>query len=315
MAQTKMAATRDEDVLVENRKLSKAELEEYSNVYLTTRYMDMRCDWAFKHIMRDLNNLKMLISDVLEEEVCEISHLPNEIDRFLGMEKDVTTDVLCKDQQGREFIVEVQKRKTMSFRDRIFYYGASMVHAQVARGGDYQQMRPVYVICFVDYEYCHTEDRLVYRYALKEETTNERYGNQLTICVCELPRMKDKEFSEMKHIEVWLHLFNKMYTFADEPEGLPERFATVLKAAQIKGLRTGERNQYLQAMISQREREDIGGAYYLDGHKDGFKEGKAEGMAEGKAEGRQDALMETALKMQAAGMDAQLIKQMTGVEL
>ncbi len=60
---------------------------------------------------------------------------------------------------------------------------------------------------------------------------------------------------------------------------------------------------------------------------EGFAEGKAEGLAQGEAkgrkvgraeglaEGRNNALLETARKMQAADMDAAVIKQMTGVTL
>ena len=76
-----------------------------------------------------------------------------------------------------------------------------------------------------------------------------------------------------------------------------------------------EQTQYLQAMISQREKEDIGGAYYLDGHKAGLAEGKAEGLAEGRAEGKAEALLETARNLQAMGLSPEQIKQATGVTL
>lgn len=294
-----------------NRRLTEAEVEQYRRKYLSSRYMDLRCDWAFKHVMRDLNILKMLIGDVLGEDISDISHLPNEVDRFLGKEKDVTMDVLCRDTRGREFIVEVQQRKTLSFRDRILYYGAAMIHAQIARGADYNDLRPVYVICFVDYEYEHTDDKVLYRYSIREDKTGEPYNNLLNICVCELPRLKKHALEKMDNLEVWLLLFNKIFTFAGEPSGLPERFAPVFQAAQMPGMPDDEQTQYLQAMISQREKEDIGGAYYLDGHKAGLAEGKAEGLAEGKAE----ALMETARRMKAAGADAAYIKAMTGVEV
>ena len=266
-----MTSAASGEVYADNRKLSDEEKERYRKLYLSTCY--------------------------------EISHLPNEIDRFLGHEKDVTMDVLCKAASGREFIVEIQRRKRLSFNNRIVYYGASMIHAQLSRGKDYAQMCPVYVICFLDYITEHTEDRLLYRYSLLEESTGERYGDQLTLCVCELPRLKKQTMEGMDNLEVWLHLFNKMFTFAKEPESLPERFAPVLDAAKMLGLRKPEQNQYLQAMISQREREDIGGAYYLDGHKDGYNEGRSE------------ALLETARKMKAAGSNPAFIQEVTGIEI
>ncbi len=49
--------------------------------------------------------------------------------------------------------------------------------------------------------------------------------------------------------------------------------------------------------------------------EEAFKEGLAEGEAKGKVEGSNARSEEIARKMQAAGMDSDLIKQMTGVEL
>ena len=283
------------------RTLTAAEMERYREKFLSSKYIDARSDWGFKHLMRVKKILKMLVSDVLNEKIVSVEHLPNEVDRFLGHEKDVTMDVLCKDSQGREMIVEMQRKEEDYFCNRMLYYGASMIHAQLASGVDYDKMRPVIVICIMDYKEDRPSDtgRDVFCYSLMERTTHELFGNQLTIYLCELPRKQSKSMSEMNSLEIWLYLLKNMHTFAGVPEDLPSRFLPVLDAAETKGLDPQEMNEYITSMLSQSRIEAIKRAAFNNGEKKGMAE-----MSE-----------EIARKMQAAGMAPELIKELTGVEL
>ena len=98
-------------------------------------------------------------------------------------------DVLCRTVDGREFICEMQQKKKQSFRKRMFYYGASMAHSQLKPKQAYALLKPVYVICFMDFILEHETDQLVYRYAIREQTSGEPYENLLSIIFCELPRL------------------------------------------------------------------------------------------------------------------------------
>ena len=291
------------------RTLTAKEMERYRQKYLSSKYIDARSDWGFKHLMRIKDILKMLVGDVLNEQIVSVEHLPNEVDRFLGHEKDVTMDVLCKDSQGREMIVEMQRKEEDYFRNRMFYYGASMIHAQLASGVDYDTMRPVIVICIMDYKEEHQPegDQDVFCYSLMERTTHELFGNQLTIYLCELPRKKNKSMSEMNSLEIWLYLLKNMHTFAGVPEDLPPRFRPVLDAAETKGLDPQQMNEYITSMLSQsRINASLRAA---------FNHGEKQGMAQGMAQGRNDRSEEIARKMQEMGLSPEQIKQATGVDL
>ena len=283
------------------RTLTAAEMERYREKYLSSKYIDVRSDWGFKHLMRVKKILKMLVSDVLNEKIVSVEHLPNEVDRFLGHEKDVTMDVLCKDSQGREMIVEMQRKEEDYFRNRMLYYGASMIHAQLASGVEYDKMRPVIVICIMDYKDNHVPEgsQDVFCYSLMERTTHELFGNQLTIYLCELPRKQSKSMSEMNSLEIWLYLLKNMHTFAGVPEDLPSRFRPVLDAAETKGLDPQQMNEYITSMLSQ--------SRINASHRAAFNNGEKKGMAE--------MSEEIARKLQEMGLSPEQIKQATGVEL
>ena len=65
-------------------------------------YMDLRSDWAFKHLLQNKAILKMLIEDILDMKLSAVEHLPNEIDKTRKNDKNIIMDVLCKSADGRE---------------------------------------------------------------------------------------------------------------------------------------------------------------------------------------------------------------------
>lgn len=82
---------------------------------------------------------------------------------------------------------------------------------------DYNILMPVYVICFMDFRLKHDTDQLVYRYMMKERDSGEVYNNLLTICLCELPRLKAKKIDGMNDIESWFYILENIHNFAGDP--------------------------------------------------------------------------------------------------
>ena len=251
-------------------------LSEQEKINIVTRilekpYMDLLSDWAFKHILQNKEILLMLLNDFIPEEIDSVELLPNEVDRFRPDDKNIIMDVLCRTVDGREFICEMQQKKKQSFRKRMFYYGASMAHSQLKPKQAYALLKPVYVICFMDFILEHETDQLVYRYAIREQTSGEPYENLLSIIFCELPRLNKTSLDGLGPVESWFYILKNMRTFAGKPEDMGARYAAIAKAAQMNDLPEAERIQYIRNMITEEEKLDIGGAYYEDGLKDGAK--------------------------------------------
>jgi len=300
--------------------LSEEEKEEKVIRLLTPQYMDLRCDWAFKHVFRNLDLLKLLLEDLLpEENILKVEHLPNEMDRVRPDDKNIIMDVLCKTRDGREFIVEMQQKKKQTFKNRMFYYGSSMVYSQLRNNGqsnDYGRLMPVFVICFMAHTLRHETEQLAYRYVMREETSGEKYGKQLTIILCELPRLKKKTTEDLTPMEHWFYILANLINFAGNPEDLGDRYAAVLEAARIIHLPEHELLNYMNAMVSEEEKQDIGAAYYEDGHEDGLKEGLRIGEERGLKKGleqKAEAIKEIARNLVSKGMSLKVITEVTGL--
>ena len=115
----KCAAVLDE--MEKYRTLSTEEKEMIVKSILSSEYLDLRCDWAFKYVMQNLDILKMLLNDFLPEKIKTVEILPNEIGRMSGEDKNIIMDVVCKTDDGRRFIVEMQRKKKESFLNRMLY--------------------------------------------------------------------------------------------------------------------------------------------------------------------------------------------------
>ena len=261
------------------RNLTDKEKEHLVRSVIEKPYMDLRCDWAFKHVFNDLNSVKMLLEDILPEDIQSVEkleHLPNEIDKMRPDDKNIIMDVLIKTQDGREIIVEMQRKKKVSFKNRMLYYGASMLHGQLKQKESYSKLRPVYVICFMDYTLPHDTDQLIYRFVLRETTSGEWYGPQLSLFFCELPRLKKASMNGLDPVESWFFILKNMSTFAGRPEDMGERYSVVAKASRMTDLLDEEKLKYFRGMVTEEERLDIGQAYYEDGVVDGMSKAKSD---------------------------------------
>lgn len=279
------------------RDLTDDEKQQVIRAVMSGTFMDLRSDFAFKHIMQDTEILKMLLNDILPEPVDKITPQPNEIDRLFAGDKDATMDVVCE-SGDRKFIVEIQQKRKSDFKNRMYYYGAAMSQSQIKSGSpNYSILLPVYVICFMDFRFQHQADRLIYRYALRDEDSGELYGNQLNIYFCELPRLRKRSMGGMNPLEGWLYLFRNLHKFAEAPEGMDKRFVPVLASARMNSLPTKEQIQYFRSMISEDEKKILIESGYEYGLEDG---------AEKKA-------IEIARQMLAEGLSVELIARVTGL--
>jgi predicted transposase/invertase (TIGR01784 family) len=281
------------------RDLSEEEKENLIIGIIDRPYMDLRSDWAFKHILQNADILKMLLNDFLPEDIESVEQLPNEIDRLQPDEKNVIMDVLCRTTDGRRFIVEMQRKKKKSFKNRMLYYGASMLHSQLKPRQSYSELQPVYVICFMDYRMKHETDQLVYRYSMREQESGELYNSLLSIYLCELTRLKETSIEGLDPIRSWFFILKNMRTFAGKPEDMGERYAAIAKAALMYGLPDEDKIKYFRNMITEEEKMEL--------YETGFEDGMEKGMEKG--------VRETARRLKNLGVPAETIVRATGLSL
>lgn len=181
-----------------------------------------------------------------------------------------------------KMVVEMQRAKKSGFKNRMVYYGASMIHNQLKKKARYTALMPVYVICFMDYGFKDSR-QIISRYALTEQETKELYGDQLWIYLCNLKAFNKKSLKGLCPQEAWLFILKNMINFAGTPEEMGERYSKVADAARMDPMPMDKQLDYVFAMLSEQDKLEIREAYYADGFEEGEVKGKVEGLEKAKA--------------------------------
>ena len=281
-------------------------MSDYENLPQMGAFMDIRVDWAFHYVMSDKAVLEKFLRDILQMPVEMLELLPNAIPVRSEKDKRATFDVICRNTDtGEQFIVEMQRRGESDMDDRLFFYGASLVHGQVAAGDPVYWLNPVYVICVADYVVHHeavAPDQFLFHYRFSEVETGEMYGSQLQLYRLELRRaLVDCPWEELENdLDRWCYIFRKMSKFAGRP---PQEsgFGAVFERAQTDLLSESQRTDYRKAMLTEYDKYTIG------------EYARAEGRAEGLKAGRADEKRDIADKMLAMGLPVETVAKATGL--
>ncbi len=284
------------------RSLSPEEKEALILDIVSRPFIDLLCDWAFKHVFGHHPELLiMLLDDILPENITGLTYLPNESDRWKGDDKNVIMDVLCETSEGKKIIVEMQQQDRCWLKNRMLFYGASMLAGQLSVSDSYGQLKAVYVVCLMDFKLKHDDDRLIYAYQMRERESHELYGELLSIYLCELPRLTEKALSQMNPVEAWFHILKNSATFTTVPEGLDPRLSPVMEAARSMKLSNEDKLQYFRAMVSEEDRKEIAQAYLERGFEQGMEQGLKQGLEQGLEQGSSEERIATARRMLANG--------------
>jgi predicted transposase/invertase (TIGR01784 family) len=275
-----------------------------------SRYLDPKNDIAFKCVFGDPDNKGRCISLLnamlpLEpgREVVDIQYLSNEILPLTAVMKPSIADVRCRDNQGRQFVVEMQMEWTSDFTTRILFNASKAFVWQLDVGKDYENAKPVYSLNFINEIFDRapaTAQTYYHHYAIYERERPENKIEGLEFVLVELPKFKPGMDSGHPKRDLWLRFLTEIEEETEiVPPGLSEDRA-VRDAVECL-----ERSAF--------NREQL---YWFDKNWDMIRtvrtlsKGK---FKDGKAEGRAEEKLETARKMMALGMPLETISTVTGL--
>lgn len=262
-----------------------------------TRYIDVTSDFGFKWMFRRHDKfLIMLLRDVLGADIVSLEYADTEPPSAFAEAKRVEFDVRCTLADGTEIDVEMQKEDRRGAKSRFVYYGSRLIDGQLRRGDGYHSLKPVKVVCVLNYEYDHPgapEDKMVFEYVLSEVHTHERYGEELAVYLIELPRFRRTGAEIRSPVEEWLYVMRNLSKFAERPQGVGPRFDEFLATARTDSLSDKLMDEYIKYMLTDEERDDIAAAYLDRGVRQG--------------------IMRTARAMVGLGLSADVIGKATGL--
>lgn len=88
------------------------------------KFINPLTDVGFKRIFGDKQIMLSFLNSLFEGEfvIRDLEYLDKEQEALPGDERNIIYDLFCKTDTGHEFIVEMQCRSQLYFRDRILYY-------------------------------------------------------------------------------------------------------------------------------------------------------------------------------------------------
>ena len=231
------------------RKISQEEKEDLIIRIASSTYIDLLSDWAFKHVFGyNEKNLMLLLNDILPEEIVHIEYESNEVDLWKGDDKKVIMDVLCHTKDGRKIIVEMQRGDKEFIKNRLLFYCSAMIYTQIQKGDSYGELKPVYVICFMNFRTQHHDNDLIYRYDCRNQI-GELYNNIQNIYMCELPRFAGEPGEAATPIEVWFDILQNMRIFASKPERYGKKYDSIFESSLQSPIPDKDKLQYFRSMF------------------------------------------------------------------
>ena len=255
------------------------------------RYVDLTLDAGFKAVFADRSNKALLIGllNVLLPPEARVKDIVEYLDRETGPDfldgKTTRMDLVCRGEDRRTFIVEMQREPENAFFERCVYYGAGVYHTGLVRGKTYKDdLKPVYIVGILNYSLPHEDeslwdsDNIVSCYRFIESRTGEVAPDTILCIFAELERFTKSAAECVNDRDALFWLFRHSGVMEELPEELSHSSLAegVTDACEIAGFSADKRILYENDMITELDlalRYD----YALD-------KGRAEGEAKGKAE-------------------------------
>ncbi len=186
------------------------------------KYLDPRADLTFKKVFGEHKHLVISLLNALlpladGEQVESIEYWPAEkVPSRPLKEKDSIVDVCCRDNNNREFIVEMQMTWTESFKNRVLLNASKAYVAQSEIGEDYEFLQPVYALNFVNSPMNVDSDGYYHHYQLVHHANSKEVIPGLQLVFVELPKFKAQTFAAKKMQVLWLRFLTEINSKTQE---------------------------------------------------------------------------------------------------
>ncbi|MCI7287592.1 MAG: Rpn family recombination-promoting nuclease/putative transposase [Parabacteroides sp.] len=264
-----------------------------------------------------------LINDLLEGEhhVEDLSYMDKEDQSEAIDGRGVIFDLLCKDQDGTIFIVELQNAQQDYFYERGLYYLCRIVAGQGRRGAQWEyRLYPVYGIFILNFRSGRT-DKVRTDVVWADRETGKPVTTSFRGIYIEMPLFNKKESECETPLDYWLYNLKHMEQLEHLSfKGQKALFARLEELARIANMNKKERDEYEACLKVYRDNYSIAlyrkrqeEAKFQEGLQIGKEEGREEGRQEGIEIGEERGILKTARQMKQNGISFEQIKLCTGL--
>jgi len=254
-----------------------------------------KLDFIFKKLLAgDTRVLKDLLNSVLglpkgrrirSVRVKNPIVLPEEI-----TQKYIVPDIPAVDESGQSYEIEMQVRRTESYPKRALYYLSRIYAGQLDSGEDYEKLKPVIGIHFLDYEMFPGNEDFRFRFEMRDvRHPGLSLTDDMSLHIFELPKFERiMKTGQMKDVlGEWLHFFNHAHE-EDKTMRTAYKNPAIHKAFGIlETLSADEKVRHLARVREDALRNERSELFYAE--KRGLeKDWKKDWKKDGRKDGRKD---------------------------
>ncbi len=263
------------------------------------QYLDPKNDLTFKKVFgKHPHLLKSFLNALLplpENSYIEsLEYLPAEMVPENPLMKYSIVDVRCRDNRGRQFIVEMQMHWTTAFMQRVLFNASKAYVRQLDKSYKYDKLQPVYSLSLVNEIFQPKKEEYYHHYQIVNIADTEQQIEGLEFVFIELPKFKAKNLTEKKLQVLWLRFMTEI---DEETTVTPkELLGNVEITEALENLKTSafsksELEAYDKYWDSIRTEKTIQSGYYdrglSEGEQIGFQKGEQIGIQKGEKIGIQ----------------------------
>ena len=294
---------------------------------MAKRYLDPKADLTFKKVFGEHPDLVTSLLNALlpfkkGEEIDSVEYLTPELVPENPLRKFSIVDVRCKDNRGRQFIVEMQMVWSPEFMQRVMFNSAKAYVRQLDKKEDYSLLEPVYSLNLVNDVFLKDVPEYYHYYRMVHEKHTEKVIDGLHLVFVELPKFTPHTMGEKKMQVLWLRYLTEidgyMETVPQELLDIPE----INKAMEVveESAYTPEQllgyDKFWDIIRTENTLYSSGVRQGLEkGMEQGLEKGREVGRLEGRKEGQKDEKIANARKMKSYGLALEMISDITGLTI
>ena len=263
---------------------------------MSKKYLDPKADLTFKKVFGEHPDLIISLLNALlplqkEEEIESVEYLSPELVPENPLRKFSIVDVRCRDNRGRQFIVEMQMVWTREFEQIVMFNSAKAYVRQLNNKEEYHLIEPVYSLNIVNDIFEKDIDDYYHYYRMVHEKYTNKVIDGLHLVFVELPKFTPQTMSEKKMQVLWLRYLTEIEERTkDVPQELldnPEinKALTVVEESAYSDAQMLAYDKFWDSIRTER-------TYYNSAHRDGYKDGHIAGHEQGLKEGREEGIKE-----------------------
>jgi predicted transposase/invertase (TIGR01784 family) len=156
-------------------------------------------------------------------------------------------DVRCKDQNGRQFIVEMQMIWSPDYNQRALFNAAKAYSRELPVGGNYRNLKTVYSLNLLNENLDLDVPQWYHHYQMEHHEIKGETIDGLQLVFVELKKFKPHSWPERKMAVLWLRFLTEIDgTIRDAPSELKENpeVRKALEMVEASALTPEERARY-----------------------------------------------------------------------